>query len=223
MVGRSGMLHAVGVGECRAVRDGGDLVAVDGEACAQALAGHLRHHDHLIGQCHHRFEHRTLVWCRIFEHRVSDDDRRDAQTGHDLDDFVSVGTAIDAVLVLDDGDVALVEELGGCRYGRSRAVDELADDVGLLGDVTVGDAHDVDVGASGCQSVRQGRAKGRQAARCRRVGAEDAKARHVRKVLHPKGSNQWLKQRWSIQNYPDCTVNRCVRRERMLGQISVRS
>jgi len=42
-----------------------------------------------------------------------------------------------AVLVLDDGDVALVEELGGCLYGRSRAVDELPlGDVGLLGDVT---------------------------------------------------------------------------------------
>ena len=143
------------------------------------------------------------MWRRIFEHRVSDDDRRDAQSGHDLDDFVSVGTAVDAVLVLDDGDVALVEQLGGCRDGRSRAVDELADDVGLLGDVTVGDAHDADVGASGCQSVGQRRAEGRQAARCRRVGAEDAKARHVRKVLHPKGSNQWLKQRWSIQIYPD--------------------
>ena len=79
----------------------------------------------------------------MFEHRVNDDDRRDAQSGHDLDDFVSVGTAIDAVLVLDDGDFALVEELGGCLYGRSRAVDKLADDVGLLADLTVGDAHDV--------------------------------------------------------------------------------
>jgi hypothetical protein len=36
----------------------------------------------------------------------------------------------------------------------------------------------------------------------KRRGGE-AKARQVRKVLHPKGSNQRLKQRWSIQIYPD--------------------
>ena len=31
------------------MRDGGDLVVVDGEAGTQALAGRFRHHDHLIG------------------------------------------------------------------------------------------------------------------------------------------------------------------------------
>ena len=96
------------------MRDGGDLAAIDVEAIAQPLAGRVGHHDHLIGPRRDRLEHRTLVWRRVFEDCVGDHDRRDAQPVHDVHDFVTVGAAVDAVLVLDDRDVALVEQLGAC-------------------------------------------------------------------------------------------------------------
>ena len=97
----------------RAVRDRGDFAAVDVEATTQPLAGRLGHDDHLIGHRRNRLEHRTLVWGRVFEDRMGDHDRRDAQPVDDVHHFVAVGTAVDAVLMLDDRDVALVEQLGG--------------------------------------------------------------------------------------------------------------
>jgi len=36
-------------------------MAVDVKAVAQALAGRIRHHDHLISQRHDRLENRTLM------------------------------------------------------------------------------------------------------------------------------------------------------------------
>ena len=90
-----------------------------------------RHHDHLIRPRRDRLEHRTLVRRRVFEDRVSDHDRRDPQPVDDIHHLVSVGTAVDAVLVLDDGDVAPVQQLGACRHRRRRAVDQLADDPGI--------------------------------------------------------------------------------------------
>jgi hypothetical protein len=48
---------------------------------------------------------------------VGDHDRRDAQPVDDVHDFISVDTSVDAVLMLDDRDVALVQQLGACRYG----------------------------------------------------------------------------------------------------------
>ena len=62
------------------------------------------------------------MWRRVFEDCVGDHDRRDAQPVDDVDDFVSVDTAVDAVLMLDDRDVALVQQLGSMlrRMSASR-------------------------------------------------------------------------------------------------------
>ena len=128
MVGRSECCTPLVAGKAAPCGIVVTLCVVDGEAGTQALARRLRHHDHLIGQCHHRLEHRTLLRCRVFEHRVGDDDGRHAQRLHDLDDLVAVGAAVDAVLVLDDRDVAAVEQFGGGSCGRGVAVDEFADD-----------------------------------------------------------------------------------------------
>ena len=49
---------------------------------------------------------------------MGDDDGRHSERFHDLDDFGAVGAAVDAELVLDDRDVALVQQFGGGRYGR---------------------------------------------------------------------------------------------------------
>ena len=177
-----------GRGQRRAVRDGGHLAVIDGEAGAQTFAGSFGHHHHLVGQRQHLVEHRTLVWCRIFQHRMGDDDRRHPQALHDLDDLVAVRSAVNAVLVLDDGDVAAVEQLRGGRDGRRRAVDELAGDVGALRRGAVGDADDLDVDAPRGQAHGQGGAEGRQAACCRGVRTQNTETRQIRKALHPKGS-----------------------------------
>ena len=81
------------------------------------MAGRLGHHDHLVRQRRDRLEDRTLVWRRVFEDRMGDHDRRDAQPFDDVDDFVSVDTSVDAVLMLDDRDVAAVQQLGTCCHG----------------------------------------------------------------------------------------------------------
>ena len=71
------------------------------------------HDDHLIRPRRDLLEDRTLVRRRIFEDRVGDHDRRDPQPAEDVQHLVAVDTAVDAVLVLDDGDVALVQQVGG--------------------------------------------------------------------------------------------------------------
>ena len=50
---------------------------------------------------------------------MGDHDRRDAQPADDVHHLVSVDTAVDAVLMLDDGDVALVQQFGACCYAMS--------------------------------------------------------------------------------------------------------
>ena len=75
----------------------------------QPVAGRLGHDDHLIRPRRDLLEHRTLVRRWVFEDRVGDDDRRDPQPVDDVHHLVTVDTAVDAVLMLDDGDVALVE------------------------------------------------------------------------------------------------------------------
>ena len=90
----------------------------------------------MIGPRRDLLQHRTLVRRRVFENSVRNDDRRDSQAVDDVDHFVTVGTAVDAVLVLDDGDVALVEQLGACRYRCRRAVDQFTDDTSARSSAT---------------------------------------------------------------------------------------
>ena len=91
------------------MRDRGDFAAVDVEAETQPFAGRLGHHDHLIRHRRDRLEHRTLVRGWVFEDRVSDHDGRDAQPVDDVHDLVTVDAAVQAVLMLDDRDVAPVQ------------------------------------------------------------------------------------------------------------------
>ena len=91
------------------MRDCGDLAVVDVETETQAVPRGLGHDDHLIRHRRERLENRTLVWRRVFEDRMGDHNRRYAEPVDDVHHVVSVGTAVDAVLMLDDGDVALVQ------------------------------------------------------------------------------------------------------------------
>jgi hypothetical protein len=90
------------------VRDRGDLSAVDVESDTQPLPCGLGHDDYLIRHRRERLQNRTLVWRRVFEDCVSDYDRRHTQPVDDVHYVVSVDTAIDSVLMLNNRDVALV-------------------------------------------------------------------------------------------------------------------
>ena len=95
----------------RAVRDRGDFPGIDVEAQTQALTGRARHDNHLSRHRRDLLEHRTLMRGGVFEDRVGDHDRRDAQPADDVDHFVSVDAAVDAVFVLHDRNVAPVQQV----------------------------------------------------------------------------------------------------------------
>ena len=111
MVGRPRRFAAAFVGSGRAVRDGGDLGRSTAKPGAQPLPGRLGHHDDLVSARHDLLEHRTLLWRRVFAARCGRPRSTGPQAVHDVDDFVTVGAAVDAVLVLDDGDITLVEKV----------------------------------------------------------------------------------------------------------------
>src|SRR4029079_9341728 len=107
----------------RAVRDDGDLRQVDGVPGREPFARGHRHRDDGIGLRYHRLEDLTLVCRRVGQHGVQDDDARHPDLVQQVQDLAAVGSAVDAVLVLHDGDVAPVQL-------RGRAVDR----GGVIGD-----------------------------------------------------------------------------------------
>ena len=145
----------------------------------QPLPCGLGHDDHLIRHRRDRLENRTLVWRRVFEDCVGDDDRRHPQPVDDVHHVVSVDTAIDSVLMLDDGDVALVQQLAARRYRCRRTVDQLSDHPLARGRRPVGHAHDTHIGAIRAQGVGQGSGERRQPAMRRRIGTEDADTKRL--------------------------------------------
>ena len=105
-----------------------DLLGVDVEAAAEPVLCGAGHDDHTVGERCDLDEHRPLVCCRLGQDGVGDHDGRNAEGAEDRDDLVAVVTPVDAVLVLDDRDVAVVQQVGG-RGDRGRStVVELADD-----------------------------------------------------------------------------------------------
>ncbi len=68
-----------------------------------------RHRDHGVGLRYHRLEHLTLVWRRVGQHSVQDNDARHPELVQQVQDLAAVGSAVDAVLVLEDDDIAQVQ------------------------------------------------------------------------------------------------------------------
>ena len=118
---------------------------------------------------------------------MGDDDRRHAQPVDDVHHVVSVDTTIDSVLMLDDGDVALVQQLGARRDRCRRTADQLSDHPLARGRRPIGHTHDTHIGAIRAQGVGQGSGERRQTAVGRRIGTEDADTSASRKTLRPNG------------------------------------
>ena len=98
--------------------DGGHFVRVNVESLAQAEAGGLRHNHDPVRQRGSIVEHGPLMRRRVCQNCVGDHDGGDLESTQDLEHLVSVGTPVEAVLVLDDRDIGLIE----CRRaGDDRA------------------------------------------------------------------------------------------------------
>ena len=174
--GRCDPATADGCGRDRgAVGDRGHLRRVDVEPGAQpsprAASDMTTRRSAIAATCD---EDRSLVRCRIAEDGVGDHDGRNPEGSEDIEDLVAVGAAVQAVLVLHDGDVALVQQVGGGRHRRGRAVDELADDATRSSWPTRRPPAPTRTSAP-CrrQAVGERGAERRQPARRGRIGAED--------------------------------------------------
>jgi hypothetical protein len=121
-----------------------------------------------------------LLRRRVLENGVQHDDRRYGQRIHDRQDVDAVGTAVDAVLVLDDDHVEAVE----AAYGGARAVRGAVHQVRYhvragreLGIVNHPD--DAERTRPELQVPDQSGAERRQAALRRRIGAEHPDGRRA--------------------------------------------
>ncbi len=156
--------------------DGGHLGGVHVEALAQAGAGGLRHHHDVIGQGGHFVEHGALMRRRVGQDGVGDDDGGDLESTQDLEHLVSVGAPVEAVLVLHDSDIGLVQcvRAGGHRVGRS--VDQLADDAFVPRNLSAGvdDPYHAHLGVVARESRRKRSTERGQTTRSWRVGTENA-------------------------------------------------
>ena len=89
--------------------DGGHLVRVNVEPLAQAEAGGLGHNHDPIRHRGSIVKHGPLMRSRVCKNGVGDQDGGDLDSAQDLEHLVSVSTSVEAVLVLDDSDVGLVQ------------------------------------------------------------------------------------------------------------------
>ncbi len=97
--------------------DAVELLGVDVEAGAELVSCGAGHDDHTVGERRDLDEHRPLACCRLGQDGVGDHDRRNAKGAEDRDHLVAIDTAVQPVLVLDDGDVTLVQQIGGIGDG----------------------------------------------------------------------------------------------------------
>ena len=95
---------------------------------------------------------------------MQDRDDRDAHLPEEVDDVVPVRSAEDAVLVLDDDDVARVERVDGARGGAGVPGDPLGGDEALGRLRCVDRADDGDPRAHRLQVLGEGVGEGGQAA-----------------------------------------------------------
>ena len=150
------------------------LPASTSKSCEQPVAGALGHHDDGVGRVARPPRAPPLMGRRCADHGVGDDDRTAPSSAASTSrTVVAVGAAVDAVLVLDDGDVGPVE--GIALRPRRRPVLRRARRrrTGPRTSSRAAAAHDVDPGAVGHQPGGQrGRERG-DATRGRREGGQD--------------------------------------------------
>jgi hypothetical protein len=192
------------------VRDRGDLAAVHVEPDTQPLPRCVGHDDHLIRHGRDRLENRTLVWRRIFEDCVGNDDRRHSQPVDDVHHVVSVDTTINSILMLDDRDVVLIQQLAARCYGCRRTAGQLADHPLVRGRSPVSNAYDTHIDAIRGQGVGQSSGERRQSAMRGRIGTEDAGPNDSGKTFRLnrvedrcKRGRNGRKEGWSAQGKSD--------------------
>ena len=108
------------------------------------------------------------------------------------DDRVAVDAAVDAVLVLDDHDVGVVQDLHRLHGGSSLVVVDVGRD-DRRGDVarSTPDPHDADIGAALPQPVAQrGGERGDATGRRRETGQDGDAARRPDVLMHTSSSRQ---------------------------------
>ena len=99
------------------MRDGDHFPRIHFETSTQSCPSCTRHHHDLVGQGRNLSQDGFLVRRRITEDGVGDHDGWDSETGQDLEHFVAVRAAVEAVLVLHHRDVANIEELDALSDG----------------------------------------------------------------------------------------------------------
>ena len=112
---RSGNNSARGNGG--AMRNDHDFGGVHVEAIAKSRPGGLGHDHDLIRQCNHLIQYQPLMRGWILEDCVSDDYGGHVEPLQRLEHFVTVDTAVEAVLVLYDCHVTRVQRVRTCVHG----------------------------------------------------------------------------------------------------------
>ncbi len=173
-----------------AMGDDHHLARVHVPAVEEPLPGRVGHGHHDRGGRDDAGEHAPLVGRRGGEHRVQDGDHRDAHLSQDVEHIRAVAPAEDAVLVLDDRHVVLVQRVCRCPRARALADHQLMDDprLGRLG--AVDDPHDADVGPGADEVGGQRLGERGQAALGRGIGAEHAEADGHRRAFRGDGTSQ---------------------------------
>ena len=109
---------------------------------------------------------------RFEQNGVGDNDGWDCEPMEDVDDLLAIGPAVQAVVVLHDGNVAAVQRRA--RFGQrgGYAVVHFGQHSGVGRGRPVCQPDDTHGGPVRFEPARQGGAEGGQAARCWRVGTE---------------------------------------------------
>ena len=109
-----------GTGSGGAVRNQQHLRGIDVEAREQSSASRFGHHDDRISGRAHPLEYDPLVRRGFAQHGVGHHHDRHVEAGHQLDDRLTVGPVVQAVLVLDDDHVVAVQRRDRGRTIRRR-------------------------------------------------------------------------------------------------------
>ena len=98
-----------------AVRDERDFGLGDIVNALEKLNGQTAHNHQPVAQLRQFGDDRRLSWTRFGQHRMQRHDHGHAQPAHEIQHVLAVRAAIDAVLVLDQGHVHLIdiEQVGG--------------------------------------------------------------------------------------------------------------
>jgi hypothetical protein len=152
----------------------------------------------------------------MFQDLVGDDDGRNTELVKDVEYL----GAEEVEIVLNDGHVTLIQQLGACGDRCGRTVDELSDDGRARRLLAVGNPNHANVRSLGGQTIGQPRAEGGEPAWRRRKARQHADGR-IRTTFRRDMADERRKTGWSVQGVPDWRMSpKCPACERLLGENS---